>query len=247
MRVCLGFAAGLMLGIAGMWLLSSRGSHEACAQGAPLGNGDVNGDGALDLGDAIYLLSYLFVDGPKPVPCPAVSSGSVLATGQTTCYGKDGVEIPCDSKDWPGQDGFYRAGCPLEGRLVDNGDGTITDNCTGLMWQQNTADLDGDGDIDKADRAKWQDALKYCEGLVLAGHDDWRLPNIRELESILDYTRCEPAIDPIFGGVPDWYWSSSVRVEDTYWAWNVNFWSGGVFDDTKFASFYVRAVRGGLP
>ena len=77
--------------------------------------------------------------------------------------------------------------------LADNGDGTITDNSTGLIWVQ--AD-NGDGVI-------WEDALVHAENLVCAGHDDWRLPNAKELQSILDYTRSpstsgSAAIDPLF-------------------------------------------------
>lgn len=66
-----------------------------------------------------------------------------------------------------------------ENSFIDNGDGTITDKATGLMWQ-------------KADSQKglnWQDALQYSENLSLAGHDDWRVPNAKELQSIVDYTR----------------------------------------------------------
>jgi len=75
----------------------------------------------------------------------------------------------------------------------DNGDGTITDNATGLMWTQND---DGEGMI-------WEDALSYAENFEFAGYDDWRLPNAKELQSILDYTRApsvtnSPAVDPLF-------------------------------------------------
>lgn len=64
--------------------------------------------------------------------------------------------------------------------FVDNADGTITDNSTGLMWQQADDGLGRD----------WQNALSYAESLSLAGYSDWRLPNAKELHSIVDYTRC---------------------------------------------------------
>ncbi len=75
----------------------------------------------------------------------------------------------------------------------ENGDGTITDNATGLMWVQ---DDDGEG-------MNWEDALNYAENYEFAGYSDWRLPNAKELQSILDYSRApsvtnSPAIDPIF-------------------------------------------------
>ncbi len=80
-----------------------------------------------------------------------------------------------------------------ENQFQDNGDGTVTDLATGLMWQQTD---DGNG-------RNWEDALAYAEELNLAGYDDWRLPNAHELQSIVDYKRSmqstgSPAIDPVF-------------------------------------------------
>ena len=103
------------------------------------------------------------------------------ATGQNLCYDDaDGListaceEPPCpygtfDCDDapatCPGQDGFYAAGCPMDCRFVDNADGTVTDTCTGLMWQQSTADTDGNQIVDNDDRVFWCEALAYCEDL----------------------------------------------------------------------------------
>ncbi|WP_406683517.1 DUF1566 domain-containing protein [Seonamhaeicola sp. MEBiC1930] len=77
--------------------------------------------------------------------------------------------------------------------FVDNNDGTVTDNATGLMWQK--AD-DGTG-------RNWKSALDYAENLELASYSDWRLPNAKELQSIVDYSRSpqttnSPAINSIF-------------------------------------------------
>lgn len=70
--------------------------------------------------------------------------------------------------------------------LVDNGDGTITDNATGLMWSQD----------DNGEMVYWEDALAYAENATIAGYDDWRLPNIKELQSIADYSaEVIPAMD----------------------------------------------------
>lgn len=79
-------------------------------------------------------------------------------------------------------------------RFVSNGNGTVGDESTGLLWQQ----------ADSGAGLTWGDALKYCENLELAGVRDWRLPNAKELHSIVDYTRSPdktdtPAIDPKFG------------------------------------------------
>ncbi len=124
--------------------------------------------------------------------------GFNFADGRIKCYPLDGMQ------DWyircvRGQTEYG------ENDFVDNGDGTITDLATGLMWQKS----------DDGTPRNWEDALAYAEGLELAGYDDWRLPNIKELQSIADYTRDDPAIDPIFETVDTdgWFWSSTTSYE----------------------------------
>jgi hypothetical protein len=96
--------------------------------------------------------------------------------------------------------------------FVDNGDGTVTDLATGLMWTKK----------DSAAAMNWESALKYAEGCETAGYDDWRLPNTKELQSIVDYTRAPdaldasrrgPAIDPIFEMTDGaaWGWTSTTH------------------------------------
>ena len=80
-----------------------------------------------------------------------------------------------------------------ENSFVDNGNGTVTDNATGLTWTQN----------DSGTGMDWESALNYCESLDTGGISDWRLPNAKELQSIVDYSRSPDAtnsatIDPIF-------------------------------------------------
>ncbi len=80
-----------------------------------------------------------------------------------------------------------------ENDFVDNGDGTVSDNATGLTWTQN----------DSASGMNWESALNYCESLDYAGSTDWRLPNVKELQSIVDYSRSpdtsnSAAVDPTF-------------------------------------------------
>jgi hypothetical protein len=226
-------------------------------------SGDANGDGTTDMSDAIYILSWQFLGTADPLPlcttpadlaaCTAELSQcqaylttckSLPATGQTKCYNTS-EETACGSTDFPGQDGFYQAGCPTVGRFWDNGDGTVTDNCTGLMWQRNTADVTENASIGEEDMLTWQAALEYCEGLSFAGHDDWRLPNVRELQSIVDYGRREEAIDPIFEAVSHWYWSSSTFAFYPDTAWYVHFGVGDVTNlgEPKDVSYFVRAVR----
>ena len=82
--------------------------------------------------------------------------------------------------------------------------GAVIDAATGLMWQR----------TDDGKARDWPKALAYCEGLRLAGHDDWRLPNVRELQSIVDYRRPAPALDTRYLRQRDpagWFWSSTTH------------------------------------
>ncbi len=110
----------------------------------------------------------------------------------------------------------YVRGNPDYGQndFVENGDGTITDQATGLMWMQ----------ADSGTTMNWEAALAYAEPFEYAGYDDWRLPNAKELQSIVDYSRAPdaqdpaqigPAIDPIFDITSDdsYFWTSTTHVE----------------------------------
>jgi hypothetical protein len=248
MKRLLAFLVVLVVGIvAGRLSEQAPVSAEGRGAGEPpaMPCADLNADGRADISDAVYLLSCLFMGGDCP-KCPPRNGQPVGLpdTGQATCYDAEGNEVLCDNDTCPGQDGFYETACSVEGRFVDNGDGTVTDNCTGLMWQKDTADTNGDGQIDGDDRLPWCDGLAYCQNLTFAGHDDWRLPNIRELESIVDYGRSGPATDPVFGAVSSFHWSSSSRQDVPYQAWLVVFHIGNVILATKdVVDGFVLAVR----
>jgi hypothetical protein len=236
----------LLAGVLGVLLRSEVVVQAAVGEDGPVGNGDVNADGTIDLSDAVYMLGWIFTGGSAPVAieCPSGAGKGLPATGQTKCYGElDGqwVEMPCDKSGCSGQDAYYRAGCSSDGRFVDNGDGTVTDNCTGLMWQKDTANIES---VSPSITVAWCEALAYCEDLIFARHEDWRLPNVRELQSLVDYGRVEPAIDPVFGAA-SWYISSSSDVGNPLFPWMVNFDWGLVYSSSQLASWdtNVRAVR----
>jgi len=138
-------------------------------------------------------------------------------------------------------DGYYQKGLPLSGdRFTDNSDGTITDNATGLQWAK-----DGNGaGCNNGGTLAWAAAITFCEGLDFAGHTDWRLPNVKELQSIADYGRVSPAIDPLFTNTRSgYYWSSTTYADVTVNAWFVSFSYGLVNSGGKGNGYYVRPVR----
>ena len=150
-------------------------------------------------------------------------------------------------------------GAPLV--YTDNGDGTFTDQNTGLTWEVKTAHQawgcvgDGGEDLHAVDGAcdwseattVWIDAINAEGGTGLGGHSDWRIPNIRELQSLADYGHFGPAIHPDVPGQTAslQYWSATVPVNAPAQAWNVNFNGGGVGGGApQYLSLRVRAVRG---
>ena len=128
--------------------------------------------------------------------------------------------------------------------FVDNQDGTVTDTTTGLMWQKGY----------QLPVTYWNDNLRYCEDLELAGHMDWRLPNIRELETLVDDTRYDPSINPIFGSYPEECPSSTTiaidpDIEPDYLAsiFSQSFRNGVTQDSSKRNVLSARCVRLGPP
>ncbi len=120
------------------------------------------------------------------------SSGYVVVdTGQTQCYNSSNAEITCPAagEGFYGQDAQHTGNAPS---FTNNGDGTVTDNVTGLMWQR-SPDSDGDGDIDASDKRSYDDAVAGASSLNLGGYSDWRLPTIKELYSLIDFRGVDPS------------------------------------------------------
>lgn len=189
-------------------------------------------------------------------PLPVCSAGGVPKTGQTSAYG-------------PGSDGDLQKGAARS--FTDNGDGTITDNLTGLMWEKKG----DDGTIhDKDNTYTWgltsspytmngTMVTTFLAGLNggggFAGHTDWRIPNITELQSIANYQNAAPLVSSEFNTScattctvttcsctqSNTYWSSSTSPDAADNAWFVSFSNGFVLNDPKSSSLSARAVRGG--
>jgi len=120
-----------------------------------------------------------------------VTRYAVVDTGQVSCFDDNDHLATCPSEGEPyfGQDA-QNTGNPAS--YTDNGDGTVTDNVTGLMWQQRP-DTDKDGDIDAADKLSFDQAAANADTLTLGGYTDWRLPTIKELYSLIDFSGVDPS------------------------------------------------------
>jgi hypothetical protein len=192
--------------------------------------------------DGNYVFSLIVNDGSLnsaadsvTITAEAVVISTMLAlpdTGQTTCYDTAGTVIACART---GQDGEYSIN-PMA--YIDNGNGTVTDNVTGLIWQQSDDD----------NKRTWAAAGSYCTNLTLAGSSNWRLPTTNELMSLIDYSvpYPGPTIDSLFSGTSasaSGYWSSSSHAGYPDSAWDVTFYYGYVGYSNKTYYGYVRCVR----
>ena len=113
----------------------------------------------------------------------------------------------------------------------------VTDSETQLQWKDDAI----------GSTMTWIDAISHCESLTFATHSDWRLPNLRELTSLVDDCKTPLSIDTsVFEyTASDYYWSSTTYVGDTSNAWYVYFGRGSQVTRTKSSGNYVRCVRAG--
>jgi len=171
----------------------------------------------------------------------------LVDTGQNSCYdNSETISYPEPSEPFYGQDAQYNGNQPS---YQDNGDGTITDLVTGLMWAQ-----------DQSSRTmRWEETFSYCESLTTGGYTDWRMPTVKELWSIRDFSTGWPWVDTTYfyltGDGTEMRehhsWTSDLYlIESEYQneqvqgdpAWIVNDWTGHI--KAMSGARFVRAVRG---
>lgn len=185
-------------------------------------------------------------------PVRSVAPGAVALpqTGQTECYNAAEEVIGCSDT---GQDGEIRAGISWpEPRFTDNLDGTVTDNLTGLVWLKNAT-------CTNVSMSLWQNALEFANGLSSgecglsdgSQAGDWRLPNRKEMLSLLDRSRISPPLPdnhPFTDVLNSHYWTSSTWVNSSLpgRAWYVGFNSNDVYPKLKDQSAYAWPVHAAL-
>lgn len=125
------------------------------------------------------------------------------------------------------------------------GGGTVLDNWTGLLWQRHPPTT---GAFSGVGLYAWNEALQYCQNLVLEGYTDWRLPRLQELQTIIDRRRSAPSISPYaFPNTPlsneANYWTATTRQGSGTYAWYVSFYAGSVNSYYQMTPYRVRCVR----
>ncbi|HDZ9327076.1 TPA: DUF1566 domain-containing protein [Vibrio cholerae] len=162
----------------------------------------------------------------------------------------------------------------IDGRYRDNGNGTITDSKTNLTWMRCSLGQQWTGSTyaGVAMEMNWNDALRTEMSFSYAGHSDWRVPTVDELDTLVQCSAGrEPSVRPngefvadtsggclgdkhqrptinitVFHNTPDnWYWSSSPYAYNSDHAWHVSIYSGYVFYGYKYSNHHVRLVRAG--
>lgn len=190
-------------------------------------------DGGIQFGDGTIQTSAL------------VGFAPVEDTGQKGCWDSSGNAIACSGT---GQDGEIQAGADWPSpRFVDNQDGTVSDVLTGLVWLR---------DADCFGAQEWQDALDLTNALMDGTCDladgslatEWRLPNVKEMFSLIDLGHSSPAIiigHPFADVRLAFYWTSTSAVEAPQNAWAVGLASGGSDNGPKSGRFFSWPVRNG--
>jgi len=151
----------------------------------------------------------------------------LVETGQGNCYDADGAAINCPAKG----EAFYGQDAQFTGNafsFTNNGDGTISDNVTGLMWQK----------APNADNLGWQRAIDYCDSLEFANQSDWRTPSLKEIFSISDFSQGWPYLDTTYFDL------SGADVSKAEQYWSNNHYAGSTVEGRTEAAFGVNHGTG---
>lgn len=174
----------------------------------------------------LFLLSGVLAAAGDDAETSYNLSYPLVDTGQTSCYDTENeITCPVEGESYYGQDAQHNG---AQFSFIDNGDQTVTDKHTGLMWQQ----------VPSSAGYSWQEAVDYCNSLELAGYDDWRIPTLKELFSISDFSQGWPYIDTEYFHLA----SGLVTKDEQYWS--SNFYHVGTTHGGAESAFGVNHVTG---
>jgi hypothetical protein len=183
---------------------------------------------------------YTYVWPVRSGQSGSLANAEIWKTGQTVSYAL-----------W--DDGSLKTGVAWPSpRFHDQSNGTVIDNLTGLIWTKN-ARTPGPTSCNPDTIKRWQEALDYVACLNTSrylGYADWRLPNRKDLLSLVDRSKYDPVLPAghPFIYVETWdYWSSTTDASDTGRAWSVSMGHGDTDSGDKLAYLYVWPARGGIP
>lgn len=152
----------------------------------------------------------------------------------------DGTDPHCDSTRLPAGNG------PNPGQFLVSADGQmVADTITEMFWQR-----DGTGPrpgCSEATTCTWQEALAYCADLSLGGYTDWRLPHVKELRTIVDFSQSPVALDPVafpHTTMSYFFWTADISADSADNAWGVLFGNGAYSIIRRTDAYSVRCVRG---
>lgn len=235
------FSIGLMTGIMGLSTGAEAATHVLGAKKQTL-------TPASDTVNAGYYSSTTLSAVDTNLSTGNIKSG-VTIFGKLGTYAAAGYALPDTGQTMhystaAGDDSDYQPAATQPSYTILNpvGISSVTvDNRTGLMWTTNPVDA---GIVAVY---TWENAIAICEALSYATFEDWRLPNIKELMSIVNYQNKTPAISTAYFLTVSGenYWSSTTNVGMSDGAWSVYFENGGVYGYGRTESHRVRCVRGG--
>lgn len=162
-----------------------------------------------------------------------------LQTGQVTCHDTFGREIPCTGS---GQDAEFKRGISWPVPRFEQKDEMVLDRLTGLIWTQDANPA--------VFPVTWQEALDYIADMNRErtfGYSDWRLPNRRELRSLMSHQAKKPALPeghPFRNVFSGWYWTSTTAAINTAYAWYIHTEGARMFYGNKEQFFLLWPVRG---
>jgi Protein of unknown function (DUF1566) len=215
----------------------SGGRGEGGPMGSPDGSGGDACPGACAASTTRCAERGVQTCGAQAGGCPGWSTTMTCSAalvceraGEAACVDPEWAEWPV-----PNSPADVAAGAPNLERYTDNGDDTVTDNVTQLMWQKTAPST----------VYSQTDALTHCSGLTQAGYDDWRLPTEIELISLIDFGSSSPCMDTRYfpNASSDAFWSATPSSTSSALAWGVTFLNGSVGTNAIALPYGARCVR----